>query len=164
MYSRNTEIRHIAAADAYQLAQILEHSNSWKKLMAIIPKTFSSPPVRDAPKKYNADEIRLIENASLKQGRTGAEILFDEWGTSGRKRPTVGNLLDLLVEAELLRAADYVAMNFLNGKLYGEDRAVIWSNKYGNLSKITIRFHLLFQAVPLWVNYINITLSHPLER
>lgn len=114
MYSRNTEIRHIAAADAYQLAQILEHSNSWKKLMAIIPKTFSSPPVRDAPKKYNADEIRLIENASLKQGRTGAEILFDEWGTSGRKRPTVGNLLDLLVEAELLRAADYVAMNFLN--------------------------------------------------
>lgn len=41
-------------------------------------------------------------------------ILFDEWGTSGRKRATVSDLLSLLVKVELFRAADFVAMDILN--------------------------------------------------
>lgn len=42
------------------------------------------------------------------------EILFDEWGTSGRIRPTLGHLLHLLIRAELFKAADYVAVKLLN--------------------------------------------------
>lgn len=117
MYSRDTEIRHISSADVFKLGQILDQTNSWKKLMRIIPRNLStSTSESDTIKKYNNDHIRLIENASIKQNRMSTEILFEEWGTSGKKRPTVGNLLELLIKAELFRAADFVAINFLNGK------------------------------------------------
>lgn len=36
-------------------------------------------------------------------------ILIDEWGSSGKLRPTVGHLLQLLIKLELFLAADYVA-------------------------------------------------------
>lgn len=58
--------------------------------------------------------FRLIENASDKLQRSCTEILFDEWGTSGRIRPTLGHLLHLLKKAELFKAADYVAVSILN--------------------------------------------------
>lgn len=40
-------------------------------------------------------------------------ILLEEWGTSGKKRATVGDLLNLLVHVELFRAADFVAEDLL---------------------------------------------------
>lgn len=40
-------------------------------------------------------------------------ILLDEWGTSGRKRATVSDLLNVLVKVELFRAADFIAENVL---------------------------------------------------
>lgn len=115
MYSRETEIRHLSPADVLMLGQILEKTNSWKKLMRIIPKNMLSPDSNIA--KYNNDHIRLIENASIKQSRMATEILFEEWGTSGKKRPTVGDLLQLLVKAELFRAAEHVAEHFLKEPL-----------------------------------------------
>lgn len=57
---------------------------------------------------------RLIEHESEKTHRPCTEILFDEWGTSGRVRPALGHLLYLLTKAELFRAADYVAVNLLH--------------------------------------------------
>ena len=115
MYSRDTEIRHLTSADIYKLGQILDQTNSWKKLMRAIPKDILNPDSSDQKSKYTNDHIRLVENASIKQNRMFTEILFDEWGTSGKNRPTVGNLLELLVNAELFRAADFVADFFLNG-------------------------------------------------
>lgn len=41
-------------------------------------------------------------------------MLFDEWGTSGRKRPTIGNLFNLLIDLQMFRAADYVAASILH--------------------------------------------------
>lgn len=38
-----------------------------------------------------------------------SDILFEEWGSSGRIRPTLGHLLYLLQECRLYGAADYVA-------------------------------------------------------
>lgn len=46
--------------------------------------------------------------------RSPTTILLDEWGTSGRKRATVSDLLDLLVKVQLFRAADFVATDILN--------------------------------------------------
>lgn len=57
---------------------------------------------------------RIIEKN--KGTRLAAEILIDEWGTSGRIRPNLAHLLQLLVKAELFRAADYVACDLLNGE------------------------------------------------
>lgn len=46
--------------------------------------------------------------------RSPTTILLDEWGTSGRRRATVSDLLDLLVKVHLYRAADFVATDILN--------------------------------------------------
>lgn len=59
---------------------------------------------------------RLIEKESKRQSKSPTDILFDEWSTSGRRRATLGLLRDLLVRAQLFRAADYVAVNLLKGE------------------------------------------------
>lgn len=56
----------------------------------------------------------LIKKESETQRRSPTSILFEEWGTSGRKRPTVKDLLEILIKIESYRAADYVAVNILN--------------------------------------------------
>lgn len=90
--------------------------------MRVIPSQFDETSAFRG--KYTAEHIRIIETVSNKQGRTPTEILFDEWGTSGRVRPTVGNLLDLLIKVQLMRAADYVAIKLLNGEFYMK-----WNNE-----------------------------------
>lgn len=57
---------------------------------------------------------RIIELGGIQYKRSCSEILFDEWGTSGRPRASLGHLKYLLAKAELFRAADYLA------KLLGE--------------------------------------------
>lgn len=57
--------------------------------------------------------LRLIDSAGYKQRRPCAEILFEEWGTSGRIRPRLGHLITLLKKTELFRAADFIAMELL---------------------------------------------------
>lgn len=56
---------------------------------------------------------RQIDEVSEKLHRSPTLILFEEWGTSGRKRATVSDLLELLKKVELYRAADFVAMDIL---------------------------------------------------
>lgn len=57
-----------------------------------------------------------MERESKERRRSATEILIEEWGTSGRIRPKLHNLRDLLVQVELFRAADYVAVDLLNEK------------------------------------------------
>ena len=91
------EIRKLKPAELFMISSILNINNSWKKLMAIILKEGSE----------NEFHVDHIEQASRDQGRNCAVILLDEWGTMGRKRPTVKILLDLLLKEELRRAVDY---------------------------------------------------------
>ncbi|KAK9889832.1 hypothetical protein WA026_007199 [Henosepilachna vigintioctopunctata] len=113
------EIRKLPTSHLSQLSLILESAGQWKKFMAIIPNKI----IKDSydcsinsgnRPKYNSDHIRLIETASEKYNRAGTEILLDEWGCSGRIRPAVGHLLNILVRAELFRAADYVSEKILH--------------------------------------------------
>lgn len=64
---------------------------------------------------YNLHSHSLIEQAAQQQKRNAAEIFLSEWGTMGKKRPTLGTLLNLLIKAELFRAADYIAADILKG-------------------------------------------------
>lgn len=130
-YNRNTELRNVHTKDLYNLAVILDDDNYWQTLMEVIPKdinnqTFGTPEDLEKissgaayERKYNNDHIRLIETAIRRPGesRLYSQILFDEWGSSGRKheRPTLGVLMHLLVQSKLYRAADFVA-ELLNGK------------------------------------------------
>lgn len=52
----------------------------------------------------------------MRSGQSATQLLFEEWSTSGQRnnRPTIGYLRDLLVQTEMFRAADYVAVNLLN--------------------------------------------------
>ncbi|XP_034187933.1 interleukin 1 receptor associated kinase 4 tube isoform X1 [Osmia lignaria lignaria] len=104
----DTELRKLRLRELYTLGQILNLSDSWKKLMAIVPKDGTS----NLP-KFTSEHFSLIEQASQQQKRNAAEIFLSEWGTMGKKRPTLGTLLNLLVKAELFRAADYVAEDIL---------------------------------------------------
>lgn len=60
---------------------------------------------------------RSVENAAAKLNKNAAQIFLEEWITSGKIRPSIGHLLQLLVKSEIFRAADYVAVNILSGKL-----------------------------------------------
>ncbi|KAF2880647.1 hypothetical protein ILUMI_25541 [Ignelater luminosus] len=110
------EIRKLPYNYIQELACIL--GSSWKKLMVIIPKYLDENYYQcnisvTNPHRYISDHFRLLEDASFKTQRPCLEILFCEWGTSGRVRPDLGHLLHLLIKAELYRAADYVAIVLL---------------------------------------------------
>ncbi|XP_061400627.1 protein Tube [Musca vetustissima] len=134
-YTRDTELRNVQSKDLYQLTVILDDNDYWQKLMETIPKhinnelfgpsssifndVYSSAPLATMERKYTNDHIRLIEKANKRTGRLCAQLLFDEWGTSGRKneRPTLGVLLYYLLKAHLFRGADYVAENLLKEQI-----------------------------------------------
>ncbi|XP_072755485.1 uncharacterized protein Tub [Anoplolepis gracilipes] len=100
------EIRKLRPGELYTLSNILSISDSWKKLMAIVPKQENVP-------KFNNDHISIIEQTAYGDKRNAAEVFLDEWSTMGKKRPTIRLLLELLIKAELFRAADYVACDIL---------------------------------------------------
>jgi Tube Death domain len=56
---------------------------------------------------------RLIEEEAKRQKKSAFDILIDEWGTSGKQRPTVCELVKLLAKQELYQAADYLSKELL---------------------------------------------------
>ncbi|XP_059474580.1 uncharacterized protein LOC132196136 [Neocloeon triangulifer] len=117
MVNGDTELRHLSLSQKRELGEILEVRDSWKVLMSAIEE----PPSQGDPGggrrlKYTARDLSVLEReAKVNPRLTGAEILFDEWGTSGRQRPTLTTLVNLLTDLKLYRAADYVSMNLLGG-------------------------------------------------
>lgn len=93
----------------FKLSQILDECG-WKDVMAIIP---SDPLDLSSKPKYKVEHIRLIESYAEKHSKSYTELLLQEWGTSGKVRATLRTLLDVLIKAELFRAADYVAEDLL---------------------------------------------------
>lgn len=89
-----------------RIADILETNNDWRKVMSQIPK---DPLSKTSEPKYNNEHMRLIEEHAKQTNRKCAEILFDEWGTSGRVRPTLNTLYNIILKAEIFRAADEIA-------------------------------------------------------
>ncbi|CAB3366677.1 Hypothetical predicted protein [Cloeon dipterum] len=110
--THETEVRHLPLFQKRELAEILEVQDAWKFLMSAITENESG----EIKFKYSPRHITIIEReARAKPELRAAEILFEEWGTSGRKRPTLQNLMDTLAQLQLYRAADFVSMNILGG-------------------------------------------------
>ena len=58
----------------------------WKTVMAAVPATDYG---KDTGRlKYTTEHVQIIERHSRQTGKLGMDILIDEWGTSGRVRPT----------------------------------------------------------------------------
>lgn len=75
--------------------------------MSLIPK---DPDAEKFESKYNTEQMRAIEEHAKATRKTCAEVLFDEWGTSGRRRPTLATLQDLVLHAGIFRAGDDIAL------------------------------------------------------
>ncbi|XP_015108488.1 uncharacterized protein LOC107035533 [Diachasma alloeum] len=109
MVTADTEIRKLTISELSSLARALS-PDSWKILMASI----KIPGSKDIP-RFTSEDVRLIEEAGKNQQRPAAEVFLAEWCTMGKTRPTVGSMIQLLVETNLLRAADYLAVDVLKG-------------------------------------------------
>ncbi|XP_037025167.1 protein Tube-like isoform X2 [Bradysia coprophila] len=116
-FTRRTEVRHISQAELIKIAEILNvpsSSPAWKKVMQIVPsELIDHEQLNDCKPKYNIQNIRSIEKAGGRL-KNSAYIFLEEWMTSGKIRPTLSHLLQLLVKSELWRAAEYVAINLLS--------------------------------------------------
>eukprot|EP00088_Acartia_fossae_P004643 TRINITY_DN1199_c0_g1_i23.p1 TRINITY_DN1199_c0_g1~~TRINITY_DN1199_c0_g1_i23.p1 ORF type:complete len:496 (-),score=90.01 TRINITY_DN1199_c0_g1_i23:362-1849(-) len=100
-----TEVRFLRASDRDLLCNILaSNPDTWKSFMAKIPKSKTDP----SP-KYSTDDIRTIDTAAQQcnAGKNPMDILLDEWGTSGRQRPTIQDLANILRRDQLFARALY---------------------------------------------------------
>lgn len=113
-FERETEVRKLRLLSItahYGLVEALESGSAWKKVMALVRRIPTD--ILPCPIKYTSRHIHMVQDAGEKQNRSCSEIFLEEWGCSGRKRPTLADLLTLLKKAELYKAADYVAIQLL---------------------------------------------------
>ncbi len=94
----------------------------------------------------------MIEDEAKRQKKPAFDILLDEWGTSGKQRPTVHDLINILVKVELYQAADYLSVNILGEgpverPVIGPSAAIPFSTEDIHLSLQTTTFHLIDEPV-----------------
>ncbi|XP_055597857.1 uncharacterized protein LOC129747589 isoform X1 [Uranotaenia lowii] len=111
-YKADTELRRILF-ELDSVAGILK--SDLHTLMELIPRNLDDigQPPRSYQLRYTGQHEEDLKEVATRQGSSPILLLFEEWGTSGRKRPTLNHLYQLLITAELFRAADYIADNFL---------------------------------------------------
>ncbi|XP_042216335.1 interleukin-1 receptor-associated kinase 4-like isoform X2 [Homarus americanus] len=119
--SMMSELRFLPPWAKSQLAHILEVTHGWREVMGRVPSAPWTPgdPIPEGlhyPRKYSSDDIHLISEECGRDRREGFEVLLEEWGTSGRCRPTVQDLVSLLRLTKLYRAMDYLTMDVLHGE------------------------------------------------
>merc|ERR1719264_2021780 len=85
--------------------------------MGHIPKDFFTLDKHEKErKKFSASQIEIIEKAARDEPyKTAFEIILEEWGTMSyeRRLPTMGVLLEYLIDIEAIRAASYLSMQVL---------------------------------------------------
>ncbi|XP_063833803.1 uncharacterized protein LOC135082968 [Ostrinia nubilalis] len=103
---KNIELRKLPAGSLVRVTETLEINDAWKKVMSRIPKNLDDDKFEP---KYNNEHEEAIARDAKHTNRFCAEILFDEWATSGKVRPTLGTLQDIIKKAGILKAADEIA-------------------------------------------------------
>ncbi|XP_075971426.1 interleukin-1 receptor-associated kinase 4-like [Anticarsia gemmatalis] len=106
MVSRRSELRKVPGSYLRDIAGILEINNDYNKLLPHIPKHLDS---EEFEPKYTYKEKEDMREHAERTAQYFAEVLFQEWGSSGKVRPTLGDLIDILQKAKLFDAASSVA-------------------------------------------------------
>ncbi|GBP47674.1 Interleukin-1 receptor-associated kinase 4 [Eumeta japonica] len=104
---RNVELRKLPTGSLSSIIDIMETNDDWKQVLSNVPE---DPTSENFKPKFNNEHIRLIESHAKQTGRKCSEILLDEWSTFGLKRPTLDTLKNVLIRAQIYRAADEVAI------------------------------------------------------
>jgi len=103
------EIRHLSYLHKRALGEIFAVNEGWKEFMARIRM-----PGKPSQNRFSSDDIRILDTA-VKNGQasSGFELLIDEWGTMGKRRPTLNDVLNLCMEMEAYAAASYISAQVL---------------------------------------------------
>lgn len=107
--SKDMELRHMPSQYQLQLVKLLDIDDSiLGLLMGNIRKNLNDT---DSELRFNSTDVDLLRNHSQKLKISPILIFLDEWSTMGIKsnRPTIQDLLKLLIKCELFYAADYLA-------------------------------------------------------
>lgn len=104
-----TEMRFLRARERRQLADLLDVGDRWKELAASLPKP-------DGKEGFllNANNIQTLEQQKHKPGGSPTLQLLEYWGTSGRKRAKIADLIESLSRCKLYQAADYIYIDILH--------------------------------------------------
>ncbi|GIY55655.1 interleukin-1 receptor-associated kinase 4 [Caerostris extrusa] len=102
-YIPTTKIRTLALRLRNKLTAILSISQSWKDLAAVL----RNPDNKDIY-MFTAEDIDILDSQ-----QRPAETFLEYWSTSGRRQPTIEDLLAALKEAKLIRAAHFVQNELL---------------------------------------------------
>lgn len=103
-----SELRHLSIKDRLELCNILDINDNWKRLASIIPKP-------DESKGYliSSNNINVLEELQ-KRGKSPTQALLDFWGTSGRNRAKIEDLVQLLNNCHLYRASLFISNDLLH--------------------------------------------------
>lgn len=113
----NTELRFIKSSHLNKLSQIIDNGQCWKKIIiqltqpdSVFNQTLLSLFPNSQPFYLSLEAIDLIEKQE-KCGKSPTAELLNYWSITGRRRPTILNLVLCLEAANLLRAVEYVNQN-----------------------------------------------------
>lgn len=109
----DTELRFLPGRARSLLVNLLDVGDGWKKVLYLI--THPDDPHR---KLFNTDHAWVLENETR---RSRTDEILKTWSTTGRNRPKIRDLVRLLKEAELYRAASIIATDVLQEAPLDED-------------------------------------------
>lgn len=105
--TKETEIRNIPVSVSQNLAKFFEGDDTiLSLLMGNIATDLENP---NSTLRFTSSDIDSIRNHAQQLMKSPILILFDEWSTMGKTRPTARHLLALLTKCQLYRAAEYLA-------------------------------------------------------
>ena len=137
----DTELRFLSASERRRLADLLDPADAWRELASriVVPVPGSQraaqaggacqedcedgsslPSLRFLISPHN---MRILDQQRHFAGSSPTQVLLDFWSTTGRRheRPRVSDLLALLLDCRLMRAAKFVAVDILGQQDFGDE-------------------------------------------
>nr|QID75734.1 interleukin-1 receptor-associated kinase 4 [Sinohyriopsis cumingii] len=105
--TEDTFIRHLPYSAVRYLSLLLDVDNNWKKMVNHIPKKIDSPHFEA---RYSQLQVRLFEDKGKKPDGSPTRAIIDDWATQNAQ---VRHLMQALLDASLIEAADYLSMKIL---------------------------------------------------
>ncbi|KAH9424764.1 Interleukin-1 receptor-associated kinase 4 [Dermatophagoides pteronyssinus] len=101
--SFSNEFRHLPATIIHQLIGLLDIKDNWKLLATIIRNP-------DHPEQllFRTTDIALLDEQRKRSGCSAANAMIQYWSTYGRRRHTIGDVIEFLEQSGLVRAADLI--------------------------------------------------------
>lgn len=128
--TQDTEIRFLSATDRRRLADLLDPADGWRELASriLVPSDSRGSGSRRSNQGseflVSPHNMRILEQQRHIPGSSPTHVLIDFWSTTGRRsqRPTVSDLLHILIDCRLTRAARFVATEILEQEFCDGDQ------------------------------------------